>query len=126
MGKILSIILRIPLWILILASCGASFYAAYNKESSWIVPGIYAVTLILYVIGMMLKDKATDEENSKVNVNELANELAVDSASIKPATPEEPEINPADDEEDYKRLISKIEQNEVDNEGDNNQNKVRR
>jgi len=72
---ILGKIFKTPLWILVLASYGASFYAAYTGliTSGWYVPGIYSTVLILYLIGMVIDKKKRAEaiEEPKVSVQEL-------------------------------------------------------
>ena len=78
MSKFLSILLRLPMWILVLASCGAAYYAVYAQlieGLTWAVPGIYTAVIVLYILGLFLKDKATDEENSSIDVDELAEEV---------------------------------------------------
>ena len=98
MGKVWSIILRIPLWLLVIASCATSFYTAYTKMSSWAVPAIYVAAILLYILGISFKDKTREPtdivEEPKVNVQELK-----------------------DVEDEYQALQSK--QNEVEDEGDN-------
>jgi len=65
MTKILSIILKIPLVLFVLASFGGSIYAAYNKIESinWVTPIIMGSLIILYVIGWFIgrkKDESTE------------------------------------------------------------------
>lgn len=77
MSKFWSIVLRLPMWILVLASCAAAYYAVYAKlieGLTWAVPGIYTAVIVLYLLGLMLKDKVIDDENSSVNLEELAEE----------------------------------------------------
>ena len=54
--KTISIILRAPLFLLILASLGASFYAAYNNlfEIGWATPIILSVMIGMHFIGKAL------------------------------------------------------------------------
>ena len=60
------------MWLLVIASCAAAYYAAYAKiqDITWSVPIIYTVVLVLYIMGIMLKDKG--EEEIEVN-NEGSN-----------------------------------------------------
>jgi len=88
MSKFLSILLRLPMWILVLASCGAAYYAVYAQlieGLTWAVPGIYTAVIVLYILGLFLKDKATDEENSSIDVGSsiYTNELAEETEAVQ-------------------------------------------
>jgi len=73
--SILGKIFKIPLKLLIIASWGASFYAAYTGmiTSGWYVPVIYSIILILYVLGAIIdkRHRAQAAEEPKVSVEEL-------------------------------------------------------
>ena len=62
--KIISIALKVPLGIFILASLGGSIYAAWYKIQgiSWTTPGIMASLIILYLAGWFLGSKLKKEE----------------------------------------------------------------
>jgi uncharacterized membrane protein YkvI len=57
-------VLKAPLILLVLASFGASIYAAANaiQGITYSVPVILGLILILYIIGMFLDRRANDNE----------------------------------------------------------------
>ena len=61
MSKVVSWILRFPMWLLVIASCAASYYAAYTKlmDMTWAVPAIYTVVLVLYIVGVSMANNYT-------------------------------------------------------------------
>ena len=61
--KIVSIILKVPLGLFVLASFGGSIYAAANKIQgiSWGTPAIMGGLIILYVIGWFLNRKSDND-----------------------------------------------------------------
>ena len=69
MSKILSTILKLPMWTLVIASWGASIYVAYTKlmGMTWAVPAIYSAILALYIVGTMLRKekKASEDESNR-------------------------------------------------------------
>jgi F420-0:gamma-glutamyl ligase-like protein len=101
MGKFWSILLRLPMWILVLASCAVAYYAVYAKLMeglTWAVPGIYTAIIILYFLGISIKnkvDKADAEEESKVDVVELKEV----EDEYKALQKRQNEINEVEDEE---------------------------
>ena len=66
-SKTLSIILKVPLVLFVLASFGGSIYAAYNKiqNINWVTPVIMGILIILYVIGWFIGRKK-DESNEEI------------------------------------------------------------
>jgi hypothetical protein len=54
--KIIGIILQAPMYLLILGSLIASFYAAYEKIQgiTWSTPIVISVIIISYIVGKML------------------------------------------------------------------------
>ena len=85
------------MWLLVSASCAAAYYAAYTKlmGMTWMVPGIYTGIIVMYLLGLFLKDKV-DVEEEQVDVEQVE------------------EV-----EQEYQALKKKQKQNEVEDEGDN-------
>lgn len=65
MAKTLSIILKIPLVLFVLASFGGAVYAAAYKiqNINWVTPVIMGILIFLYVIGWSLGRKKEDESD---------------------------------------------------------------
>jgi hypothetical protein len=57
--KVLSVVLRIPLWLLILASFVGAIYAAANKiqNITYVTPLIMGTLIVLYLVGIFLGRK---------------------------------------------------------------------
>ena len=65
MSKIGTWLLRLPMWALVIGSCIAAYYAVYAQlieGLTWKVPGIYTVILIMYLVGVMIKDDDVESE----------------------------------------------------------------
>jgi hypothetical protein len=69
--RVVSIILKIPLGIFILASFGGSIYAAWYKIQgiSWTTPAIMGSLIILYAVGWFLGSKLKKEERIMITKN---------------------------------------------------------
>lgn len=62
--KVISIVLKAPLWLFIIASFGGSIYAAYYKiqNISWSTPLIMGSIIIVYLIGLFIDWKQKKNE----------------------------------------------------------------
>jgi hypothetical protein len=65
---IISIVLKVPMIILVLASFAASIYASVNNISgiTYAVPVILGIILILYFVGTFLRKSSEEESDTNI------------------------------------------------------------
>lgn len=70
--KVIGFILKLPLILMVLASFGASIYAAYYKIQgiTWASPIILGALICLYLIGIFLCRTKKSETKTEINDKE--------------------------------------------------------
>jgi uncharacterized membrane protein YoaK (UPF0700 family) len=71
--KIVGLILRIPLYVLVLGSFAASIYAAYAKIQgvTYVTPIILGAIIVAFIIGCYLKREPKEEYQDEGNQGNL-------------------------------------------------------
>lgn len=61
--RLLVLLLKAPLFLIVIASTAASVYAAYSKQFniSWSTPVLFIIIIILYIIGLYIEKKKGDK-----------------------------------------------------------------